>query len=42
MAIVDHPERSDHETNICAVKFCGMWIGFFVAIGVFTYLVSLL
>ena len=42
MAIVDHSHRSDHDTNVCAFKFCLTWIGFFAAIGVFTYLVSLL
>ena len=40
MAIVEH--RSAHETNVCAVKFCLTWVGFFAAIGLFTYLVSML
>lgn len=46
MAVLDHhahhPARSTRETNVCAVKFCLTWVGFFVAIGIFTYLVSLL
>ena len=42
MAVIDHHVRSAHETNICAGKFCLTWVGFFVAIGVFTYLISLL
>jgi hypothetical protein len=42
MAVLDHSHRSTRETNVCAAKFCVMWIGFFVAIGVFTYLVSML
>src|SRR6202008_1564920 len=37
MAVLDTSHRSTRETNVCAVKFCGMWIGFFVAIGVLTY-----
>jgi hypothetical protein len=40
MATFDRTDRS--ETNRCAVHFCLTWIGFFVAIGVFTYLVSML
>jgi hypothetical protein len=40
MAALDRPDRS--ETNRCAFHFCLTWIGFFVAIGAFTYLVSLL
>ena len=42
MAVSEHPHRSAHETNVCAVKFCLMWVGFFVAIGVFTYVVSMI
>jgi len=42
MAVLDTSHRSTRETNVCAVKFCGMWIGFFVAIGVLTYLLSML
>ena len=40
MAVLDHHDRPAHETNLCAAKFCLTWIGFFVAIGAFTYLVS--
>jgi hypothetical protein len=42
MAVVHHHDRPIHETNRCATMFCLTWIGFFVAIGVFTYLVSML
>ena len=42
MAVLDHSHRSTHETNVCAVKFCLTWVGFFVGIGVFTYVLSLL
>ncbi len=41
MALVHH-DRPAAETNRCATMFCLTWLGFFVAIGVFTYLVSLL
>ncbi len=37
-----HPALSNKEQNRCATMFCLTWIGFFVAIGAFTYLVSLL
>jgi hypothetical protein len=40
MAVVHHPVRP--ETNRCATMFCLTWLGFFVAIGLFTYLVSLI
>ena len=42
MAVLDHSHRSAHETNVCAVKFALTWIGFFAALGVVTYLISLL
>ena len=42
MAVIDNHVRPAHETNVCAVKFCLTWIGFFVAIGVVTYVISLL
>lgn len=42
MAVLDHHDHPAHETNLCAAKFCLTWVGFFVAIGVFTYLISLL
>jgi hypothetical protein len=42
MAVVHHHDRPAHETNRCATMFCLTWLGFFVAIGVFTYLVSLI
>lgn len=42
MAVLDRPDLSPHETNRCVVKFCLTWVGFFVAIAAFTYLVSLL
>ena len=42
MAVLHHPVRSPRETNACAVKFCLTWVGFFVALGVATYLISLL
>jgi hypothetical protein len=42
LAVVHHPVRPAHETNRCATMFCLTWLGFFVAIGVFTYLVSLI
>jgi 2-polyprenyl-6-methoxyphenol hydroxylase-like FAD-dependent oxidoreductase len=41
MALVHH-DRPAPETNRCATMFCLTWLGFFVAIGVFTYLVSLI
>ena len=42
MAVLDRPDMSPRETNLCAAKFCLTWVGFFVALGVITYLVSLL
>lgn len=42
MAVLDHSHRSTQETNLCAVKFCLTWVGFFAAIGVVTYVVSML
>jgi hypothetical protein len=42
MAMLDDHAHPVHDTNLCAAKFCLTWVGFFVAIGVFTYLVSLL
>jgi hypothetical protein len=42
MAVLDHHDRPAHETNRCATMFCLTWVGFFVAIGAFTYLVSML
>ena len=42
MAVLHHPVRSTQETNTCAVKFCLTWVGFFVALGIGTYLISLL
>jgi hypothetical protein len=44
MAVIDHHDHAieSHETNRCATMFCLTWVGFFVAIGVVTYLMSLL
>ena len=40
MAVVQHHDRPD--TNRCATMFCLTWLGFFVAIGILTYLVSMI
>ena len=40
MAIFDDSNRLSHDTNVCAVKFCLTWIGFFAAIAAMTYLIS--
>ena len=40
MAVLDHHDNPARETNLCAAKFCLTWVGFFVAIAAFTYLVS--
>jgi len=42
MVMVRHPVLSSKEQNRCAFMFCMTWVGFFAAIGVFTFLVSLL
>ena len=42
MAVLDHSDHPSHETKRCATMFCMTWIGFFVVLGVITYLVSLL
>ena len=43
MAVIDHhdlPVHSDPEERRCAVMFCLTWVGFFVAIGLFSWIVS--
>lgn len=42
MVMVRHPSVSNNEQNRCAFMFCLTWVGFFAAIGVFTYLMSML
>jgi hypothetical protein len=42
MAVLDRPDQSPQQTNLCAAKFCLTWVGFFVVLGILTYLVSLL
>jgi hypothetical protein len=42
MVMVRHPVLSNKEQSRCATMFCLTWVGFFAAIGVFTYLVSML
>jgi hypothetical protein len=42
MAMLDHHDRSNHETNRCAVMFGLTWLGFFAAIGLLSYLAKLL
>jgi hypothetical protein len=42
MVMVRHPVLSSKEQNRCAFMFCMTWVGFFAAIGVFTYVVSML
>ena len=44
MAVIDHHDHfaDSHETNRCASLFCLTWVGFFAAIGVVTYLMSLI
>jgi hypothetical protein len=41
MAVVHHHDLPAH-TNRCATMFCLTWLGFFAALGVATYLISLL
>jgi len=40
MAVVHHPVRP--ETNRCAAMFCLTWLGFFVVVGVITWIGSAL
>lgn len=44
MAVVDHDDLHTHagapSEKMCAIQFCAMWIGFFVLIGAFSWLVS--
>ena len=41
MAVVHHPiESSPKEQNRCAFMFCMTWVGFFVFIGVVTWIGS--
>jgi hypothetical protein len=42
MVMVRQPIVSNSEQNRCATMFCLTWIGFFAAIGVFTYLISMI
>ena len=42
MVVVRQPTLSNKEQNRCATMFCLTWVGFFAAIGVFTYVVSML
>ena len=43
MVMVRHPLVTDNrEQNRCATMFCLTWVGFFAAIGVFTYLISMI
>jgi hypothetical protein len=44
MAVIDHHDHhlASHEENRCALMFCLTWVGFFAAIGLVTYLVSLI
>ena len=42
MVMVRGPVVSNKEQNRCAVMFCLTWVGFFAAIGVFTYLISMI
>jgi hypothetical protein len=43
MAMLDHHDHlvvSEKEQRHCAMMFCLTWVGFFVAIGAVTYLMS--
>ena len=42
MVMVRDPIVTNKEQNRCAAMFCLTWVGFFAAIGVFTYIVSML
>jgi hypothetical protein len=44
MAVIDHHDHAteSHDTNRCATMFCLTWVGFFVLIGLVTYLVHLI
>ena len=43
MAVIDHhdlPISSNQEERRCALMFCLTWVGFFVLLGLVSYLVS--
>jgi len=42
MAVLDHHDHSgaSPSQNACAVQFCLTWIGFFVLIGLFSWIVA--
>jgi hypothetical protein len=42
MVTVRQPIVSNSEQNRCAFKFCLTWVGFFAALAVATYLISML
>lgn len=42
MAMLDHHDHPNHETNRCAAMFGLTWLAFFAAIGLLSYLSKLL
>ena len=42
MVMVRDPIVTNREQNRCALMFCLTWVGFFAAIGIGTYLISML
>lgn len=42
MAVLDHHDSVEPSQNFCAVQFCLTWVGFFVAIGLVTWIASAL
>jgi hypothetical protein len=43
MAVLDHQDQvASPSDNMCAVQFCLTWVGFFAALALVTWLVSLL
>jgi hypothetical protein len=42
MVMVRQPVVSNSEQSRCATMFCLTWVGFFAAIGLFTYLISII
>ena len=42
MVMVRDPIVTNKEQNRCAFMFCLTWVGFFAAIGIATYVISML
>lgn len=42
MAVLDHNAHGHDDATRCVYTFCAFWLGFFVLIGLGSYLVSMI